>query len=588
MSLVFILLWGIASADVLTPQTIAKKALDATVLLIMEDGNGQVLGVGSGFFVRTDQIATNFHVIDGAERGIAKRIGYETEYEITSFNVIDEPHDLAILKVSDAGVQPLPLGNSDAVVIGDTCYVAGNPKGYLEGTFSHGLISAIRELQSGKLLQLTAPISPGSSGGPVLNNKGEVIGVSVITITGGQNLNFAIPSNYLNTIIRYREGNANYENGLYQLAIENYDTAIRLNPDYALAYIWRGFAKFELRQHAAAIQDCYTARALKGRVRAEINMGSRKPIPRQQTNEVAGYDAAILLNPNNALAYFWRGFANNNSAKNDAALADCDTAIRLKPDFALAYSERGWAKAELGHEIAAIHDCDSAVQLRPDYAIFYLNRGVAKMRFEKHNTAIEDFDATIKLRPKFALAFYNRGVAKYNLGQHTLAVSDLDTAIRLQPDGADIYRARGVVKDNLGQHTAAILDFDTAISLQPDEALTYYNRGLSKADLGQFSAAISDFDAAIKLQWDFAAAYMDRGVAKANLGQLTAAISDYDAAIRFQPDYALAYYNRGYVKYNLNRTWSAKEDFKAALKHAENAGDVNLKTTIESTLWELY
>ena len=554
ISLVFILLWGIASADVLTPQEIAKKALDATVLFIMEDGNGQVLGVGSGFFVRRNQIATNFHVIEGAERGVAKRIGHETQYEITNFNEIDETYDLAVLQVSDADVQPLPFGNSDAVVIGDTCYVAGNPKGYLEGTFSHGLISAIRELQSGKLLQLTAPISPGSSGGPVLNSKGEVIGVSVITITGGQNLNFAIPSNYLNTIISYREGNANYENGLYQLAIENYDTAIQLNPDYALAYIWRGFAKFELRQHAAAMQDCYTARALKGRVRAEMNMGSRKPIPRQQTNEVAGYDAAILLNPNNALAYFWRGFANNNLAKNDAALADCDTAIRLKPDFALAYSERGWAKAELGHEIAAIQDYDTAVQLRPDYAIFYLNRGVAKMGFEKHNTAIEDFDATIKLRPKFALAFYIRGVAKYNLGQHTLAVSDLDTAIRLQPDGADIYRARGVVKDNLGQHTAAILDFDTAISLQPDEALTYYNRG----------------------------------VAKANLGKLTAAISDYDAAIRFQPDYALAYYNRGCVKYNLNRTWSAKEDFKAALKHAENAGDVNLKTTIESTLWELY
>lgn len=72
----------------------------------------------------------------------------------------------------------------------------GNPQG-LEGTFSQGIVSSIREVGADKLLQITAPISPGSSGGPLLNGKGEVIGVSVATFRGGQNLNFAIPSRYL-------------------------------------------------------------------------------------------------------------------------------------------------------------------------------------------------------------------------------------------------------------------------------------------------------------------------------------------------------------------------------------------------------
>jgi hypothetical protein len=71
----------------------------------------------------------------------------------------------------------------------------------LEGTFSQGIVSSIRQIGSDKLLQITAPISPGSSGGPVLNSKGEVIGVSVATFRGGQNLNFAIPSNYLKDLI---------------------------------------------------------------------------------------------------------------------------------------------------------------------------------------------------------------------------------------------------------------------------------------------------------------------------------------------------------------------------------------------------
>ena len=550
-SLVLLLFCRITSADILTPQEIAQKALDATVLLVMEDASGKVLGVGSGFFVRTNQIATNFHVIEGAERGIAKRVSHETEYKITNFNVIDEIHDLAILQVSDADVQPLALGDSNAVVIGDTCYVAGNPKGFLEGTFSHGLISAIRELQSSKLLQLTAPISAGSSGGPVLNNKCEVIGVSVITVTGGQNLNFAVPSNYLNAIISYREGNAKYELGLFQSAIENYDITIRSNPDHVLAYIWRSFAKYELGQHAAASQDCYTARGLMGRIRSHKHIGSRRMNPKQQVNKIAGYDTAIRLNPDNPFAYFWRGFANNDLAKYDTALADCDTAIRLKPDFALAYSERGGAKDALGHKIAAIQDHNAAVQLRPDYAIFYYNRGLAKAKFGKYNAAIEDFDA----------------------------------AIKLQPDDAVTYMARGNAKSNLGQHVTAISDYDTAIRLQPDDALAYYNRGLGRVDLGQHVAAMLDFDAAIGLQPDFAAAYTDRGFAKANLGQHTDAISDYDTAIGFQPDYALAYYNRGCAKYNLSRTWAAKKDFQTALKHA---GDENLKVAVEAALRDLY
>ena len=76
----------------------------------------------------------------------------------------------------------------------------GNPQG-LEGTFSQGIVSSIREVGTDKLLQITAPISPGSSGGPVLNGKGEVIGISVATFRGGQNLNFAIPSDYLKTLL---------------------------------------------------------------------------------------------------------------------------------------------------------------------------------------------------------------------------------------------------------------------------------------------------------------------------------------------------------------------------------------------------
>ena len=98
------------------------------------------------------------------------------------------------------GRKQFPLGNSDLAQVGETVYAVGNPRG-LEGTFSDGIVSNIRPVSSDKLIQMTAPLSPGSSGGPVLTRKGEVIGVSVLTIRDGQNLNFAIPSNYLKTLI---------------------------------------------------------------------------------------------------------------------------------------------------------------------------------------------------------------------------------------------------------------------------------------------------------------------------------------------------------------------------------------------------
>jgi hypothetical protein len=113
---------------------------------------------------------------------------------------VDSTRDLALLSISGAKAPALALGDSNEVAVGDEVYVIGNPRG-LEGTFSQGIISGIRQIGSESLLQVTAPISPGSSGGPVLNSSGKVIGVAALTFRGGQNLNFAIPISYLQPLL---------------------------------------------------------------------------------------------------------------------------------------------------------------------------------------------------------------------------------------------------------------------------------------------------------------------------------------------------------------------------------------------------
>ena len=165
--------------------------------------------LGSGFVVDAGKIATNYHVIENMVSGTAQLVEDTTNYTIEGVLSVDIPRDLAIIKVSSLSAPSLPLGDSDAVEIGQDVYAAGNPRG-LTGTFSAGIISAIRPegnaLVAGKVIQITAPISPGSSGGPVLDSNAEVIGIAVGQHTGGQNLNFAIPVNYLKDLLT-RTGN---------------------------------------------------------------------------------------------------------------------------------------------------------------------------------------------------------------------------------------------------------------------------------------------------------------------------------------------------------------------------------------------
>ena len=384
---VLLLLSITTGASALTTEQLAEKALAATVYLEMKDSTGTTLSFGSGFFVNPNQIATNFHVIAGARQGTAKLVGKYTRYQIEGIVATDKDNDLAILKVTASGVAPLSLGDSDTVNIGAKVYVAGNPKG-LEGTFSDGLISR-RESYPKKRLQMTAPISPGSSGGPVLNSKGKVIGISVAVhrALDAQNLNFAIPSNYLKALLAkarpakplsqnsqsisaetyFFRGNAKYELGLYHEAISDYDKAIRLNPDYAFAYNNRGNAKEKLKQYFAAIAD---------------------------------FDTAIRLNPDYADAYYARGNVKAKLKQYFAAIADYDTAIRLEPDDADAYYNRGRAKTDLKQYAAAISDYDKAIRLKPDYARAYHNRGLAKALLDRTWEAKQDLGTALRLAEK--------------------------------------------------------------------------------------------------------------------------------------------------------------------------------------------
>lgn len=167
----------------------------SSIAVIVAGGNTS-LRLGTGFFVRSSGLLlTNFHVVEGMDLVGVKIPGSNDLLWAKKATGFDVNNDLVVLEVETSGKKPVSCGDSDRAQVGEQIVVVGNPEG-LEQTVSNGLLSGIREVDGRKLFQISAPISEGSSGSPVFNARGEVIGVVVSTLESGQNLNFAVPINY--------------------------------------------------------------------------------------------------------------------------------------------------------------------------------------------------------------------------------------------------------------------------------------------------------------------------------------------------------------------------------------------------------
>lgn len=187
----------------LTAAQIAEKVLPSVGLIICDDGLRSVQG--SAFHIGAGVIVTNYHVISRCSRGIVQ---FQVQSKKRTFEIVrifahDEQADLAFLGVPEAA-QTIPeldyAEQNVSLKIGETIYALGNPEG-LTGTISQGIISSeIRSTLKTSRIQISAPISSGSSGGPVVNTKGKVIGVAVSSISEGQNLNFAVPVSLLRSL----------------------------------------------------------------------------------------------------------------------------------------------------------------------------------------------------------------------------------------------------------------------------------------------------------------------------------------------------------------------------------------------------
>lgn len=176
----------------LSPREVFRVASPSVVVVDTYDKAGKAIGQGSGVVVATNTVVTNCHVFKGAETA---KIRHITKHYVAYLRHADADRDLCSLQVPDLPAPPAQLGSSH-LEVGERVYSIGAPRGFVL-TLGEGLLSSLRPLPGGNILQVTTPISPGSSGGGLFDDNGRLIGITTLYYEDSQQLNFAVPVEWI-------------------------------------------------------------------------------------------------------------------------------------------------------------------------------------------------------------------------------------------------------------------------------------------------------------------------------------------------------------------------------------------------------
>jgi tetratricopeptide (TPR) repeat protein len=453
-----------ASQDLL-PELV-RRIKPSAVAIETFDSRGEKLSRGSGFFIDVDRIVTNRHVIEGAHRA---EIHSSTGVVIPVKGVIavDAEGDIALLKIDPPTpqVRPLPLDKTSPQE-GESVVVIGNPLG-LEGSVTNGIVSAVRDIPTfGRIIQITAPISSGSSGSPVVNMQGQVIGIATLQVTGGQSVNFAIPSERISqlqatTMMSLPELVANtgrnkrakavqfFRDGLSFLskddcekALPYFEKAVESDSNYAEAWAQSGFCNEKLGRHAEALEASKKAVNLRPSAESYFNIGLASFYLKQYKEAAEAYRQSIRIDPYNAAdAYYALGLVYRDWGKADDEIQAYKQAIRLRPDYTDAYERLGsrYMKSKKFNEAIDVYRQISA--LKPGDAVAPNNLGEAYAELNRYNDAAESFRQSIRLKPDFGRAYYNLGKCLLAMGNRDAALEQYTILTNIDPSWAEKLNA---------------------------------------------------------------------------------------------------------------------------------------------------
>jgi tetratricopeptide (TPR) repeat protein len=316
---------------------------------------------GSGFFIRSGQVVTNLHVMEGADHAEIRTLdGKGKTLKVNGVLKSDEEGDLALLSVVD------PSDKDRAVQMakttpdeGEKIFVIGNPL-RLEGSVSDGIVAAVREVPTlGNVVQITAPISHGSSGSPVFNMSGQVIGVVTIKVTNGQNINLALSVSRVNALVPGPLVALNKRNEPVKIAVKD-ETLSEWWYKSGLSSLWLGNYDSALGYFRNAIERN------PARVEAWIEVGFCMVKQGKNDEAIKALQRAIQLKPDSAEAWNKLGDAFYYATRYPEAVSAYQQAVKIKPNMAEAHYNLGVTYAEMGDREAALAQSKLLDQIDPD------------------------------------------------------------------------------------------------------------------------------------------------------------------------------------------------------------------------------
>jgi tetratricopeptide (TPR) repeat protein len=441
---------------------LVRRIKPSAVAIETYDVRGEKLSRGSGFFVDVDRVVTNRHVIDNAYR--AEVHSYNgSVYPVKGVIAVDAEGDIALLKVDAPPnqVRPLLLDKTSPQE-GESVVVIGNPFG-LEGSVTNGIVSAVRDIPTfGRIIQITAPISPGSSGSPVVNMQGQVIGVATLQITGGQSINFAIPSERISqlqsgallsladlvaasgrnkrakAVQAFRDGLSFLSKDDCEKALPYFEKAVESDGNYAEAWAQTGFCREKLGRHSEAIEASKKAVSLRPSAESYFNIGLASYYLKNYREAAENYRQAIRLDPYNAAdAHYALGLVYRDWGRPDEEIQAYKQAIKLKPDYVSAWERLGSRYLRSKKYPEAIETFKQLVALKPGDANVPNNMGEAYLEMNLMTDAVAAFRQAIQLKPDLGKAYYNLGRSLLSMGNRDGAVQQYNILQNLDQDWAE-------------------------------------------------------------------------------------------------------------------------------------------------------
>ncbi len=442
---------------------LVKSIQPAVATVIVYDVNRNVANLGTGFFIdKAGTLVTNHHVLLGKFNAEIRTADGST-YPIKTVIAENQATDLIKVRVDipPEKVHWLPVG-AEPPLVAQHVVVVGSPMG-LEQSVSDGIVSSVREIPGlGTFYQMSAPISPGSSGSPVVNLQGKVVGVASFQFLQGQNLNFAIAGNSILDLKADKPGQS-----LSEWTFNQSNQKSRLAEEMCR----KGF---------------------------RFSMGG------QDQKALEYFKMATENDPNSTTAWYGLGYCYAGKNAHKDAIEAYQQAIRTNPANEISHFHLGNYYFKIGRYEEAIETFKQVVLINPEFEAAYFNIGMIYNKVGRIEDAKKSFQIVVRLNPQSKTAYYNIGVASTKLGQFEQAAVAYKKAIDIQPEFAEALFNLGVVSGELGNAQEEMEAYKKAIRVNPDFAPAHYAIGQAYLDQGDKASALDQYKILKKLDSDMA------------------------------------------------------------------------------------